>query len=477
MTRTLATPKYYVLLLLGALVAGPAWQISGQTVERISEREVARRQAAMPQGADAVARGQEAMRAKNYTLAHDEFRVAVAYLPDSVVSGKAHDDAVQGFCESGVRLAEQRIAEGKYNEAEAICQEILNDQYNPHCDEAAELLKHLQTPGYFNKTMGPKFIAKVHDVRQLLADAEGYYQAGRYDLSQKKYEQVLALDPYNVAARRGEERLDNEKTHYAEEAYNETRARALWQVEKGWEQPVRQYGQSVGPLADAFQKDATGTARINNKLNTIIIPRIEFRDASIREAIDFLRQQASANDPAVEGRKGVDIVLRVTPVGQYAPPPMAVQPAVNQAVAAMPAGGEQPNLGGAPAGAAVPAPAPIVAPAVVAAPASPPGEQRITITLNQIPLGEALRYIASQAGLKVKIEPYAVSVIPDQRTKRRSPDQGISRAARFHQFQRECRSFFAQRSSPCCRWRCSDRNSQGHAGIHRRPATGKSRGR
>ncbi len=72
---------------------------------------------------------------------------------------------------------------------------------------------------------------------------------------------------------------------------------------KGWEEPVRQYGQAVGPLADAFQKDATGTARISNKLNTIIIPRIEFRDASIREAIDFLRQQAAANDPSTEGSK------------------------------------------------------------------------------------------------------------------------------------------------------------------------------
>jgi len=39
-------------------------------------------------------------------------------------------------------------------------------------------------------------------------------------------------------------------------------------------------------------------------------------------------------------------------------------------------------------------------------------EPRITLTLNQIPLGEALRYIANQAGLKVKVEPYAVSVIP-----------------------------------------------------------------
>ena len=65
-------------------------------------------------------------------------------------------------------------------------------------------------------------------------------------------------------------------------------------------------------------------------------------------------------------------------------------------------------MGGAP----VPAPAPVIAPAVVAAPAISPTDARITITLNQIPLGEALRYIASQAGLKVKIEPYAVSIIP-----------------------------------------------------------------
>ncbi len=41
-----------------------------------------------------------------------------------------------------------------------------------------------------------------------------------------------------------------------------------------------------------------------------------------------------------------------------------------------------------------------------------PAEARITLTLNQIPLGEALRYIASQAGLKVKVEPYAVLILP-----------------------------------------------------------------
>src|SRR6266513_2293723 len=204
--------------------------------------------------------------------------------------------------------------------AAAICREILSNQYDPNCRAAAEMLARLQSPGTVNRTMGPKFLSKVEEVKKLLIEAEGYYMSARYDLAFKKYEQVLAIDPYNVAARRGEERINLTKTHYGEEAYNETRSRQLWQVQKGWEEPVRPYGQTVGAITDAFTKDATGTARVTHKLNTIIIPRIEFRDASVREAIEFLRQQAETNDPATEGRKGVDIVLRLTTLGRPAEP-------------------------------------------------------------------------------------------------------------------------------------------------------------
>ncbi len=222
---------------------------SAQSVDRIAQQELKRRQAALPRGEAAFVRGKSAMAAKNFTLAHEEFRTAVTLLPDAVTSGKAHDEAVDGFCKSGVKLAEQRIAEGKYADAEFILRECLDDRYDPNCRLAAELLAHLQQPGFFNRTMGPKFIAKVEDVKRLLTDADGYYNSGRYDLAFKKYEQVLALDPYNTAARRGEEKIDNTKYHYNKEAYNETRARQLWQVEKGWEEPVRQYGQAVSPLA------------------------------------------------------------------------------------------------------------------------------------------------------------------------------------------------------------------------------------
>ncbi|MDQ6808725.1 MAG: type II and III secretion system protein [Verrucomicrobiota bacterium] len=403
------------LLLRWSILTLAVWQLSAvaadaQRVDSVAAREVARRQAGVSQGAAALARGQAAMREKNFAGAHEEFRTAVTYLPDAVVSGHAHDEAVSGFCASGIKLAEQRIAEGKHAEAEAICRELLSSQYDPNCRPAQELLAHLQQPGYFNRTMGPKFLAKVEDVKRLLSDADGYFASGRYDLAFKKYEQVLNLDPYNVAARRGEEKINLTKTHYGDEAYNETRSRSLWQVQKGWEEPVRQYGQAVGGVTNDVTREATGTARITNKLNTIIIPKIEFRDASIREAIEFVRQQAAANDPSTDGRRGVDIVLRLTAIGGRAPDAAlttttttVIQPA------AVPLPGGAGSAGEATV-AAVPAPAPAVP--VPAAPTVSPADARITITLNEIPLGEALRYIASQANLKLKVEPFAVSIIP-----------------------------------------------------------------
>ncbi len=374
-----------------------------QDIETVAQREIARRQAGLPQGNEALARAQASMQAGDYVQAHQDYRIAVTYLPDAAVSGQARAQAVRGFAESGVKVAERRVQEGKYAEAEAICREVLSDQYDPNYRPAMLLLTKLREPGQINRTMGPKFIDKVEEVRRLLTDADGYYNSGRYDLAFKKYEQILNLDPYNTAARRGQEKINNQKTRYGEEAYNETRSRATWQVQQAWENPVRKYGQTAGPTVDAFARDATGTARITNKLNTIIIPRIEFRDASIREAMDFLRQQAAAHDPSPEGRRGVDIVLRLNQIGgtPVQPAPASLAPIPGTA-----------NSDDDDDDAAEPAAAPTPVMVAPAPPTIAPSDARITITLNEIPLGEALRYVASQAGLKVKVEPYAVSIIP-----------------------------------------------------------------
>jgi len=373
-----------------------------QNAENIAEREVQRRQAAIPAGEAALARGKSALHSRNYTVAYQEFKTAISYLPDSVVSGRAHDEAADGVCKSGTVLAEARIAQGDYAGAESILSEILN-RYDPNCRKAQELSANVRQPGYFNKTVDAGFINKVEEVKRLLAEADGYYQSGQYDKAMKSYDRVLALDPYNTAARRGQERISNTKYQYGEEAYNETRARQLWKVEEAWQQPVRKYG-AVGPAADNKGRgEVRGTAQMTNKLNSIIIPHVEFRDTTIREAVDFLREQAAENDPSGQG---VNIVLRLVPLGQIAPvsapPPPTEGAAPGESTAA-------PGAGAPPAGAPVRG-RPGQAPAV--APVSGPAAARITVTLDNIPLGEALRYVANQAGLKVKIEPYAVALIP-----------------------------------------------------------------
>src|SRR5216117_78088 len=414
-----------------------------QTPDNVAEREVQRRQASIPQGEAALKRGKSAMKAKNYTLANEEFKTAAGSLPDSVVSGKGHDEAVEGFRKSGVMLAQTRITQADYAGAESILTEVLSNRYDPKYHGAQLLYAQLRQPGYFSKAgsrtvtdkadhrtevvaevdcngyAGMPFPQKVEQVKQWLAEAENFYQSGRYDLAMKRYDQVLCLDPYNTAARKGQEKIDNTKYQYGEEAYDETRARQLWKVEGAWQQPVKKYGVAGAPAGGGAQKERGGTALVSRKLNSIIIPHIEFRDATIREAIEVLREQAAENDTGPEGQKGVNIVLRLVPLGQIAPPSMPVQlPALPEGTASpTPAGG-----GGAPPLTSATNPAPVAGTApgqvgpngapLVVAPVSGPAGARITVTLDNIPLGEALRYIANQAGLKVKVEPYAVSIIP-----------------------------------------------------------------
>ena len=125
-----------------------------QNVNSIADREVQRRQAAIPAGEAALARGQSALRSRNYTVAYQEFKTAVSYLPDAVVSGRAHDEAAQGVCKSGTVLAEARIAQGDYAGAEAILSEILN-RYDPNCRKAQELIANMHSPVTSTKPWTP----------------------------------------------------------------------------------------------------------------------------------------------------------------------------------------------------------------------------------------------------------------------------------------------------------------------------------
>jgi general secretion pathway protein D len=265
--------------------------------------------------------------------------------------------------------------------AESVAKSILDPSVNPGNRQAMQLLSDLEQPGVFNKTVTPKFAAQREEVVRLLREAEGLAQSGRNDQAIRAYEAALTIDPYNSAARKGMESIHSSNMKYADEAYNETRARMLWQVEKSWERPPRKSKQGRSTESVGRQQDIRGTDQIVAKLNTIIIPKIDLSDSPISEAVEYLKQKSRDQDPA---KKGVNIFLKL---GQT--------PATASTQATTP-------------GSALPS----SLPSTGSSAAVTTSEPHVTIALSNVPLYVALDYISKLSNLKLKIDPFAVSIVP-----------------------------------------------------------------
>jgi general secretion pathway protein D len=403
MTRPPLTTTIASLLSVAVITPGLAGSYDTTTttttyrqtsVQGAAERELARRRDYETRGRGAIEAGEQALRAKDYETAVAQFQLACDTIPNSPNSRRLYNRALEGFRDSSILLAEQRITEGRYTDAESVLKLILDERYDPHYKRAVVMLARLETPGYYNRTITPRFRGKVEEVKRLLLDADGFYETGQYDMAFRRYEQVLNIDPYNIAARKGQEKVNNARMQFANAAYNEARSRAIWKVEQAWANPVRKFNlEGPGTVIPTTQTQE-GTQRITQKLNRIIIPRLEFREATIREAIDFLKKKSVDLDTAETepARRGVNIVLRLEGGGG------AVAPA-----AEVPGVPTIPGLDPAPAADAA---------AVPAFSSGSPSDARITVSLTNIPLVEALRYVTGLANLKFKVEPYAVSIVP-----------------------------------------------------------------
>lgn len=324
-----------------------------------AEREIRRQELNARHAQDYIAKGNEALKNQDYESAFSYFKTAVDVLPSGgAATLTLREEALEGFSRASVKLAQQRISEGRFQDASTTIEVVLEERYNPSYEPALVIQAKLKQPNTYNKTLTPGFIANVEEVKQLLLEADGFYQTGRFDLAFKRYEQVLNVDRYNIAARRGMEKVNNARAKYADAAYNESRGTMLKDVSKGWELPVRKFDIGSTTIIEQPAIDQRGTSLINRKLDEIVIPRIDFQDVTVREALDFIKQRAAALDTTETDptKKGVNIVLNIPE-------------------------------------------------------SAPEANARITLGLTDIPLKAAINYVANAANLKLKVEPYAVSVV------------------------------------------------------------------
>lgn len=348
-----------------------------------ADREIVRRQEDLLLAEKLVSKGDTALAEKDYETAYVNYLDALDRIPAGPATIKQRNAVLGKFSSTGVLYAEALISNGRYSDAEKVAKTVLLPQYNPTYKPAVQLLSNLEQPDYYNKTVTPQLAADKSEVTKLLFEADGFYQAGRFDLAMKRYEQVLNVDPYNIAARRGMEQVNLQRTKYQVSAYDETRSRMLWLADRSWERPVTKFqnGRTTTTADSRTRGGIRGTEAITTKLNRIIIPRIDLRDATIREAVEFLKQQSRQLDNTTDNpkeKKGVNIVLKLDSGPTAAP---VVDPNAPQPEAAAPA-------------------------------ASANADTRVTLALSNVPLVEALRYLTELAGLKYKIEPFAVSIVP-----------------------------------------------------------------
>ncbi len=342
------------------------------------ERAIVRSQESLRQANALMKKALEKRSQHNLEGAYQDAREALKTAPSGTAARTDWNTLVANYSRIALDEAHELIQNGRYQDAESVAKSVLEPSVNPGNKEAVQLLSKLEQPDVFNKTVTPKFAAQRDEVVKLLREATGLTQSGRYDLAMKQYDAVLQIDPYNTAARKGMEAIHTATTHYADEAYNETRSQMLWQVEKEWERPPRKTKQGRSTESVGRQQNLRGTDQIVSKLNTIIIPKIDLNDSPVSEAVEYLKQKSIEEDPA---KKGVNIFLKLNDQNTttaVAPQPLPGQTATN----------------------------------TTPAPAVQGAEPHVTLALSNVPLYVALDYISKLANLKLKIDPYAISIVP-----------------------------------------------------------------
>lgn len=137
---------------------------------------------------------------------------------------------------NGVEKAIELRKGGKEDELRKM-QELLAAEKSTN-EEIRREMDSLGDPIRSNAALTYEHTENADNVRKNLYMAEGNFNLGKLDDSKKSYEEVLRADPYNVAARRGLERIAQTKSDYYRAAYDHTRAELLSQVDAAWELPV-----------------------------------------------------------------------------------------------------------------------------------------------------------------------------------------------------------------------------------------------
>lgn len=312
--------------------------------------------------------GSKAYADQSYAEAMDYFKAAFETVPDVPAVAEQRRIFFKRYQTASLRYAEILAAEAKWVESEMTLADVIAlaesrkvgaGEIDP---DLRKMLKDLQSRDErYNFALTPRHLRDVNQVEAKLILAKGYLELGDYDRAERSYHEVLNIDRFSTAARRGLEEVERHRMNYYDAAFNHTRAKQLAEVAAAWETPVAPMIASEEIALNADGIVTGGNIRLDQKLNDIIIPTLEFSEARLSEVIEFLGQKAQELDTfeTDPSRRGVNFVID------------SGQP-----------GGED------------------------------PGQRTLSVRLANVPLGVALKYAAQQVGMTYRTDNFAVRIVP-----------------------------------------------------------------
>jgi general secretion pathway protein D len=377
---------------------------SSSSPEQAAREEVVRRQEAQITARKLIDEGEKLYYSGKYQEAIAKLEEAIRILPRAQATEIDYSRAVQSLTTAYSRLADASFQAGDYTKARELAQKSL--EYDPKNRAAGNVIvktNKVQTaptvtatgqypsvvtsspPGTeLDKT--PEFLARKDEIKKLFREGKILMNSGQYDEAERRFQQILLLDPYNADAATLLRSIDKARINIGVNAQDESRTHILRDVTDAWVPPLSHELQAPTPDKDTavIGREAVRQQGIMRKLNDIIVPEINYREAVVSDVITFLSDESRRLDPE---KVGVNIVLGGGIVASAAP---SAAPA-----AAAVAPGAQPETGPGGAGNA--------------------GDiegRKITLSLRNVPLIDALKYVTTLANLKYRVEPSAVIVLP-----------------------------------------------------------------
>ncbi|MFM7607149.1 MAG: hypothetical protein ACKO8Z_18375, partial [Prosthecobacter sp.] len=325
---------------------------AAETVIQLAEQEALSRQSRIDAAGDQLNHASELLMQGKTQEALNLLESLYQTLPDAPLTQKARSMTQAGYLSVGCMYAEELSVAGKSQEANELLNKL--SKIKPDDQRLIEQQKRLADPDRMPPALTDSHIEKVRSVQSLLLKASSAIELGDYDLSIRLHQDVLRIDATNSAARRGMERAEREKARYFDAAGDQRRSKMLNAVTQTWEPPVppssAELSSLFGARLQATSTASSGRDRIANKLRNYRLPKVEFEQATLIEILELLRLRSRDLDPM---GKGVDFVLNV--------------------------------------------------------PEESRGRQ-ISLTLNDVPLEEVLRYICESAGVTYRVEEHAVMI-------------------------------------------------------------------